>query len=192
MMMSEKHKLGHALMQNISQRKLRMFVVLSLVFGLTACASNDFTDLQSYIRQVKARPAGRIAPVPEFETYETYAYSASNLRDPFKMFDNDAEVVETPQTNNGLQPDLNRNKETLEQYPLDTLHFVGDLEKDGEKWAIITSPDNLVHRVKVGNHLGTNYGEIVAITDTKIIINEIIRDGMGGWIKREAALSLSE
>lgn len=173
-------------------KELKLFTLSLLMSTLVACASSDYSDLQRYIQQVKARPAGRITPVPEFETYETYAYAASSLRDPFKMFDSDAELVEDQASNTGLKPDLNRNKETLEQYPLDTLHFVGDLEKDGEKWAIITSPDNLVHRVKIGNHLGTNYGEIVAITETKIIITEIIRDGMGGWIEREAALSLSE
>jgi type IV pilus assembly protein PilP len=121
-----------------------------------------------------------------------YSYSASELRDPFKMFDSEASMVEDGKSTTELQPNINRNKETLEQYPLDTLHYVGDLQRDGEKWAIITSPDHLVHRVKVGNHLGTNYGEIVSITETKIAIKEIIQDGMGGWIEREAELSLSE
>lgn len=191
-MMIHNRVVGHAGVEQQTGKEMRLFVLLFLVSTLAACASSDFSDLQQYIQQVKARPAGRISPVPEFETYETYAYSASSLRDPFKMFDSEAEVVEDQASRTGLQPDINRNKETLEQYPLDTLHFVGNLEKDGEKWAIVTSPDNLVHRVKVGNHLGTNYGEIVAITETKIIITEIIRDGMGGWIEREAALSLSE
>jgi len=163
-----------------------------LVTLLAGCSNSDYSDLRAYISQVKAKPAGRIAPVPEFKTYETYAYAVANLRDPFKMFDNDAEVVEDSVSKNGINPDTNRNKETLENYPLDTLQFVGHLEKDGERWAIVTSPDDLVHRVRTGNHLGTNYGEIKNITETKIIITEIIRDGMGGWIEREAALSMSE
>lgn len=182
---------GQLVMPNIKSKTLKLITLSVMVSSLVACASTDYSDLQDYIQRVKARPAGRIAPVPEFETYETFAYSASELRDPFKMFDSDATVADET-TSGGLQPNINRNKEALEQYPLDTLHFVGDLQKDGEKWAIITSPDHLVHRVKVGNHLGTNFGEIVSITESKIIIKEVIQDGMGGWINREAELSLSE
>jgi type IV pilus assembly protein PilP len=182
---------GQIVVPNKNSKTTRLFTLPLLASALVACASSDFSDLQQYIQQVKARPAGRIAPVPEFKTYETFTYSASELRDPFKMFDSDAALAEQD-SKTALQPNINRNKETLEQYPLDTLHYVGDLQKDGEKWAIITSPDHLVHRVKVGNHLGTNFGEIVSITETKIGIKEIIQDGMGGWIEREAELSLSE
>ena len=182
---------GQIVMLNPGSRMLKLILLSLMLSMLVACANSDFSDLQSYIQQVKARPAGRIAPVPEFQTYETFAYSASDLRDPFKMFDSDASMIEEG-SNTALQPNINRNKEALEQYPLDTLHFVGDLQKDGENWAIITSPDHLVHRVKVGNHVGTNFGEIVSITETKITIKEIIQDGMGGWIEREAELSISE
>ncbi|MGM0593597.1 MAG: pilus assembly protein PilP [Pseudomonadota bacterium] len=172
----------------------RAVVASALIVAMGGCVNNDYSDLNSYIKSVKARPAGRIDPVPEFKTYETYTYSAADLRDPFEAFNNEATVVEESETGegDGLRPNRDRNKETLEEYPLDTLNFVGHLEKSGEKWAIITSPDDLVHRVKIGNHLGTNYGEIVAISETKIAVREIIQDGMGGWIEREAALSLSE
>lgn len=185
---------GQALRPNTNSNMLKLFALPLVASMLVACANSDFSDLQQYIQQVKARPAGRIAPVPEFETYETFAYSASELRDPFKMFDSEASMAEGggSVSRTSLQPNKTRNKEALEQYPLDTLHYVGDLQRDGEKWAIITSPDHLVHRVKIGNHLGTNYGKIVSITETRIGIKEIIQDGMGGWIEREAELSLSE
>jgi type IV pilus assembly protein PilP len=165
--------------------------VLALSVVLSGCSSSSMTDLMEYVDSVKAKPAGRIAPLPEFKTYETYAYSSSSLRDPFVMFEDEAEIVQPSATpGGGLRPDLSRHKETLEQYPLDTLKFVGQLEKDGNKWAIVTSPDSLVHRVKVGNHIGKNYGKITAVMEDKIIIRELVPDGMGGWIEREAGLSL--
>lgn len=160
------------------------------VLALAGCSSGN-SDLQAYVRSVKAKPAGRIAPVPEFKPYETFAYSDENLRDPFSVITDDVEGSAI-NSDLSLRPDMNRNKEALEEYPLDTLHFVGHLEKDDERWAIITSPDQLVYRVKVGNHLGSNYGEIVAISETRIDITEIIEDGLGGWIERDAALSLTE
>lgn len=173
---------------------LRTLIVTFSVSVLVACSAGNFDDLNAYIKSVKARPAERIAPLPEFKTYETFAYSAEDLRDPFKMFENEAEVAKpvTVAKPKGPHPDMNRNKETLEQFPLDTLRFVGQLQRDNQTWAIVTSPDSLVHRVKVGNYIGKNYGRITKITEQKIEISELVPDGMGGWIERKAALSLGE
>lgn len=179
-------------LKRITKFKSHVLIALFSALMVTGCARNDYSDLNAYIEKINSRPAGRIEPVPEFKTYETYEYMASNMREPFKMFDSTADIVEKETVTDGLRPDMDRNKETLEQYPLDTLKFVGHVEKNGRKWAIVTSPDDLVHRVKEGNHLGTNYGEIVNISETTISIVEIIQDGMGGWIEREAALTMSE
>lgn len=176
------------------QNVIRALVVVFSISILAACAAGSFNDLNNYIKSVKARPAGRIPPLPEFKTYETFTYAASDLRDPFKMFEDEAEVIKKAEGNEyqGPKPDANRNKETLEQYPLDTLHFVGQLEKEDKKWAIVTSPDSLVHRVSVGNYIGKNYGRITKITEAKIEISELVPDGLGGWIERKAALAIDE
>lgn len=179
-------------MDNVAVSLRLAAVVMVAATALSGCSGNDYSDLRTYINNVKARPAGRVAPVPEFKTYETFEYEAAELRDPFKMFIADTALVDETTATDGLRPDMNRHKETLEQYPLDTLRFVGHLERDGQKWAIVTSPDHLVHRVMVGNHLGTNFGEIVEISESRIEIREIIPDGLGGWIERDAALSLKE
>ncbi len=170
---------------------VQMLISLALLTSLTACSDSGIGDLQSYVRSVKARPAARIPPLPEFKMYETFSYSALDLRDPFLMFENEAEIISTETIEySGPKPDENRNKETLEQYPLDTLRFVGQLEKDNDNWAIVTSPDKLVHRVKAGNYIGQNYGRITDVTETEMKVIELVPDGMGGWIEREAALSL--
>ncbi|MFU8837796.1 MAG: pilus assembly protein PilP [Thiohalomonadaceae bacterium] len=166
--------------------------LITTVLGLlTACSGGDMSDLQQYLRAEKAKPPGRIAPVPEFKSYEIVHYEANDLRDPFMRFEADAEIVAT--TTSGIPgPDLNRNRETLESFPLDTLRFVGHLSMDGQEWAIITSPDRMVHRVRAGNYVGTNFGKIVAVTENRLLIDEVVADGRGGWIEREAALSLIE
>lgn len=173
---------------------VRNLLIVFSVFTVVACSNENFSDLKREINRIKAEPPGRIEPIPEFKTYETFAYSASDLRDPFRIFEDEVDVVEaqTELKSSGPVPDRNRNKETLEEYPLDTLRYVGQLEKGNQMWAIITSPDDLVHRVKVGNYLGQNYGHITAISEEKLEISELVTDGMGGWIEREAALSLGE
>lgn len=182
---------GKSLQTEIIRRALRVAVAVIALVQVTACSDSGMSDLHSYVRSVKARPAARIPPLPEFKMYETFTYSALDLRDPFALFENEAEIIgpETP-IYSGPKPDENRNKETLEQYPLDTLRFVGQLEKDDDNWAIVTSPDKLVHRVKTGNYIGQNYGRITEISETEMKVIELVPDGMGGWIEREAALSL--
>lgn len=164
---------------------------LSLIF-IAGCASENTDDLRRYVESVKARKTASIAPLPDFKTYETYAYSSSGMRDPFQPMKDDDEASDIDELGEGLRPDLSRHKEALEAFPLDTLHFVGDLEKGDQKWVIITAPDGLVYRVSQGNYLGQNHGKITEITESRISIMEIIPDGIGGWIERQAALGLTE
>lgn len=167
-----------------------LFAVAFASLLSTGCSEPaGHADLERYVSEVKARKGGRIEPMPEFKTYETFAYSAFDKRSPFTPTvgrDRDIEVAD-----NGLRPDTDRHKEPLEQFPLDTLRFGGHLEKDGQRWGIVTAPDGLVHRVQIGNHLGQNYGRIVGITETRIELVEIVPNGIGGWVERQAALTLN-
>jgi len=50
----------------------------------------------------------------------------------------------------------------------------------------------LLYQVKVGDHLGQNYGRITKIAETEIALREIVQDAAGEWIERPAALQLQE
>ena len=164
---------------------------LCLPLFLTACSGDTTSDLREYVANIKARPAGHIKPLPEITPYETHLYQVSDLRDPFALFVARAEAS-LQIKGDGLHPDLNRKREELEHYSLDSLTFVGHIEKSNKKWALITAPDGIIYRVLPGNHMGLNYGKILAITEDSILLNEIIPDGVGGWTEREASLDLSE
>jgi type IV pilus assembly protein PilP len=173
-----------------------MVIALTSTALLTACTGNDMDDLTSYVASVKARPAGRIPPLPAFETYVTVPYVAAHLRDPFMPYmaaaDTGAPPAQVSTQQSSIRPPVTHKPEPLEKFPLDGLKFVGLLERQGERWAIIMAPDKLVHRVKVGNYLGENYGKIVSITETKIELVETISNGLGGWIESPATLSVVE
>lgn len=162
-----------------------------LTLGLGGCGGGDISDLQAYVDSVKGRSSGRVAPLPEFETYESFVYSAAELRDPFVPKEEES-VIDTSRAASGLAPDLNRHKESLENFPLDTLKFVGLLQKEKQTWAIIKAPDNLVYRAQVGQYAGQNHGKISAISETRVELEEIIPDALGGWVKRNAALAIEE
>lgn len=164
--------------------------LLAAGMGLTGCAG-DMDDLDQYINDIKARPGGRIEPLPEITPYEVFTYiaDAEGFRSPF--------VPDVPQAaasgpGGGTRPDLNRSREFLEQFPLDTLEMVGTLELGDTTYGLVQTRDGLIHRVVSGNYIGQNDGRIVAITESEIEVLEIISDGIGGYLEREAAVSLSD
>jgi len=160
--------------------------LLLAVLALAGCGGGQ-SDLEKYIDEVKARPGGRIEALPQVKPYETFAYAAAAERSPFEP--GMPASVNAP---NALRPDVNRPREFLEQFSLDTLRMVGTLRLGGRAYGLVQTKDGLVHRVLPGNHLGQSDGRITAIEEGKISLTEIVPDGMGGFIERPAALALSE
>jgi type IV pilus assembly protein PilP len=160
-----------------------------IALGLTACGgAND--DLRAYIDEVKARPGGRIDPLPQIKPAPTFTYEPGARRSPFLPDLPQRRVSTDPNAIDG--PDRNRPREFLEQFPLDTLRMVGTLADRRASFGLVQTTDGLVHRVGVGNHMGQNYGRIVAISDSEIQLVEIISDGLGGFLERPAAIALAD
>ena len=164
--------------------------VLFAAFALGACGG-DMDDLDQYINSVKARPGGRIEPLPEITPYEVFTYvaDAEGVRSPF--------VPDSPQAASGMaaggtRPDPERSREFLEQFPLDTLRMVGTLQLGDTHYGLVQTSDGLIHRVVPGNYMGQNDGRIVAVNESAIELVEIISDGIGGYLEREAAVGLAD
>ncbi|MDH3351402.1 MAG: pilus assembly protein PilP [Gammaproteobacteria bacterium] len=176
-------------MRNASLTIRNGLLMALLVLGLTACGA-DMDDLDQYINEIKAKPGGRIEPLPEITPYEifTYVADAEGVRSPF--------IPDTPQIaqgpNGGIRPDSARSREFLEGFPLDTLSMVGTLYIGETMYGLVQTSDGLIHRVVPGNFLGQNDGRINEINESEIELIEIISDGIGGYIERDAAISLSD
>jgi len=175
------------------------FLLISTVLMLSACVSNDISDLDQWTQEVMARPGGRIEPLPEMKPYEAYTYksAAENRVDPFQLFYQQRQARPEEVADTGLTSEMemeirNRNREELEQFELDSLRMVGTLQDTQENWGIVVDPGGMVHRVKVGNYAGRNIGKIVNIFEDRIELREIIRDSEGRWEERRAAIALNE
>ena len=153
------------------------------IVGLAGCSSAD-SDLQQFIQQTEQQPGGRVEPLPEIKPYETYVYDDQNLRSPF--------VPSQASGLNSVRPDAKRPREFLEQFSLDTLRMVGTLRLGHTMYGLVQTKDGIVHRVTVGNYMGQNDGRITDITPSKIDLTEIVPDGLGGYMKRPAAMGLSQ
>ncbi len=176
-----------------SLRTSHAFGIGLLGIAISACSNNNTEDLRVYVEEVKSQQTARVEPLPEFAPYENYIYQAGDSRDPFSlpMHSSPATQVAGP-VGNGISPDFNRPREPLESEPLDSLRMVGTMERDGNSWALVRMSDSTIHRVKPGNFLGANHGKIVQISESEVELAEIVPDGLGGWIERQAALALSE
>lgn len=168
---------------------MRATLVVLAVTGLSACGGNN-TDLQQYIDEVKSRPGRRIEPLPTVKPAPSYVYEPGTRRSPFLPDTPTNAVSANPNAVQG--PDPNRPREFLEQFPLDSLRMVGSLEINQVKAGLVQASDGLVHRVLIGNHIGQNYGRVLAISESEIELVEIIPDGLGNYIQRPATIGLSD
>ena|ERR1700733_1239680 len=161
--------------------------------GLAGCGDR-MGDLQQYTNEVKARKGGHIEPIPQIKPFEVYTYADQDQRSPF-LPASETRADENPNhgtTVAGLHPDFNRNREYLEQFPLDGLKMVGTLTLSGALSGLVRDSDNVLHRVSIGNYMGQNYGKIISITDSDIKLHEMVPDGSGGWSERVTDVPLSE
>jgi len=171
-----------------SYKKIHPLCIAVLAMTVTGCAQ-DNSDLQSFIEETKSKHLGSVKPLPQFEPYRNFSYESSDLRDPFESaFEAEADGQDVSQS--GISRNETRPREALETYPLDTLRMVGILVQNQQTWGLVKDPNNVVHRVQSGNYVGQNEGQIVAVSEQKINIIEIIPDGLGGYIEREAALAI--
>ncbi len=169
----------------------KMVWVLAAGAMLSGCGGGDFSDLDAFMAEKRARPGGIIAPIPTFKAYEAFSYSATTMRSPF---DRPIEVREISQMQavTTVKPDDDRAKEFLEQFTFDSLSMVGSIERGGTDWTLIRDPEGGVHRVTLGNFLGRHHGKIVEMSDTYVAVIEIVSDGTeDGWVERPRTIKLT-
>jgi type IV pilus assembly protein PilP len=181
-----------AIMNREAAATLRIVTAIALVLGLTACSRGitstpgEAPNLEKWIAEVKARPAPPLDPLPVMQQFETFEYNAYALRDPFSTaFTDDG-------NGNGPRPDAGRRKQTLEQFPLDSLDMVGTLGKGNGVIALVMAPDKVTYRVTAGNYLGQSDGRVTGVFEDRIELVELVPDGAGGWLERPATVALED
>ena len=170
---------------------IRSFSVLALLAGLAGCGDSG-VELQQWMQETRQQTKVSIPKLSPPKTFIPFLYDAKSSVDPYspkKLL----VALARAQSNSSsiLKPDMDRRREPLESYPLDTLTMVGTLSKAGATYALVQA-DKTVFRAKVGNYVGQNFGLITRITDTGIELKEIVQDASGDWVERQAKLELQE
>ena len=155
-------------------------IVLSL--ALSACSSSE-DEMTRYIHRVKNRAGKTIEPIPEFKPLAKFVFPEdTQRRSPFKP-------ALAERQEDSYSPNMKRSKQPLEAFSLDTLKFVGTLKQDNTMWGLIRQSSGVVSRVKVGDYMGKDYGQIVMINDKKMLIEETVQ-GSGRWEKKKVTIEM--
>jgi type IV pilus assembly protein PilP len=161
------------------------------IFLLSACGGEQ-EELSQWMEQQRREVKPSVEPISPPKQFTPQPYLALNGVEPFS---NQKLTValkqEVKQPNSMLAAEINRRKEPLEAYPLDSMSMVGSVVRGGRPYALLRV-DNLLYQVKQGDYLGQNYGKITKITETDVSLREIVQDAAGEWIERTSALQLQE
>ena len=143
----------------------------------------------------KSQTFPRVAPISEPKQFKPETYAQMGDIDPFS-----SKKLTLALRKDGAQassnsalvaPELARRKEPLEEFPLDTMALVGSMVKNGQPVGLVTV-GKLLYQVRMGEYLGQNYGRVTKISETEVVLREIVQDAAGEWIERTASLQLQE
>jgi len=163
------------------------------VLALAACGGDEHSDLKKELNDMTKDLRGRVDPLPQVRPYEPVPYQAENEVDPFRP--DRIEVAAAGAAGSGApkgkQPDLDRPKEPLEAFPLESIQMVGSLTQGRETYGLVKAGPNL-YRVRKGNYMGQNFGVITGIDEAQISLKELVQEGSGEWVERSSSLQLQE
>lgn len=171
--------------------KARLIMTLALA-GLLAACSADMDELSQWMEQQKREAKPTIKPLVPPKKFLPQPYEAAAGVDPYSAQKLTVAIKqEASQPNSMLSAEMNRRREPLESYPLDSMSMVGSLMREGRRHALLRV-DNLLYRVKDGEHLGLNFGRVMKISETDITLREVVQDAAGEWVERTSTLQLQE
>ena len=161
--------------------------LLACVVLLTGCSQDQYSDLREFMANTGSTAQPALEPLPEVKPQTTFTYEPGDNPDPFQP-----RSLKQAKAGGAFQPDLNRPKGPLEQFPLDGLRMVGTISKDKQPFALVRTPANTLFRVKKGDYMGLNFGLVIGISDVSIELRETVQDGVGDWTETKATLDLQE
>lgn len=174
----------------------QLVLALAVAAALGGCGGPEHEEVHKWMQDQRAQTKPQVTPIPEPKKFTPQVYTQETVVDPFSQqklmqaLKRDAQQAGTASAAL-LSPELNRRKEPLEAYPLDTMKMVGSLVKEGQPVALI-KVDNLLYQVRPGNYLGQNYGRVTKVSETEVVLRELVQDAAGEWIERSSTLQLQE
>ncbi len=168
---------------------MKAVAIVAAALLLAGCAGGNEDDLRAWMEESARDLRGAVRPVPQIRPYSEVHYVGSEADDPFRSGRLELERQRVVQS--AVRPDTERQREPLEHYPLESLRMVGVLSRAGQKQALVQVGGTL-HQVRLGNHMGRDFGVVTRIDDNAVTVKELVQDVQGEWVERTRTLSLQE
>jgi len=162
--------------------------------ALAGCMSSDESEIKNWMKSVKDSTHVTTEPVPPPKEFAPFVYDSGGAVEPFdpqKILMAVARQQQARASASAVKPDLERRREVLEGFPLDQIRMVGMMRQGGINVALLET-NGSTHMVRIGNYLGQNFGLVTRITETEVMVKEIVQDAAGEWVERPAKLELQE
>lgn len=162
---------------------------------VSACSLSSDDALSSLVAQAAVPIESPLVASTASPKFRAQPYSASPELDPFNdqrlplAYKKEWQVSIAQGGLLGVQ--LRRKKESLEEFPLDTMTMVGRMTTAGQQVALV-KVGTYLYSVQMGSHLGQNFGRVVGINDQGLSLRELVQDPAGKWTERTAILALQE
>lgn len=172
----------------------RPALVALLIAGsaaLGACTGEQ-RELREWMDEVRRNTQPIRETIAEPKRFEPFRYDEQGQIDPFSQVKLTAALDRLSQrAASGPRPDLDRRREPLESFPLESIHLVGNLSNGRANLALL-QVDTVVYQAGVGSYAGQNYGKITRVTENEVTLKELVQDAAGDWVERETSLRLQE
>lgn len=157
--------------------------------GKNAPSVQDYEQKRAALMKQKEREGGtavahkKAAPTPDkaaadggglVASGETFAYDATNKRDPFRSFVLDEAARRE-----------NHERGPLEQFDLSQLTLVAVVWGTERPRALVTDPSGRGYVVQEGTPIGKNEGQVIRITDNTLLVRETYVDYLGEATSKE-------
>ncbi len=169
--------------------------VLLIIPALTACGTAEDDQLNAWISDQRKALKPRVAPISPPSKFVPEQYGENSALDPFSNIKLTSALKRDSKKSGAgealIKPEAARRKEPLEAVSLETMAYVGNLLQNSQRIALV-KVGGLLHQIKVGNHLGQNFGKVLKISESEMVLREIVQDLDGEWIERPSTLQLQQ
>ena len=174
------------------RRRMAHIALAAMSAGALAGCGAELDELQQWMEQQRREVKPNVPPLQPPKKFDPQPYASADAVEPFSTQKLAVALKRDERVPSSLLAgELKRRKEPLEAYPLDNMNMVGSVNKQGRPFALLRV-DGLLYQVKVGDYMGQNYGRVLRISDTDLVLREVVQDAAGEWIERNSALQLLE
>lgn len=175
-----------------SLQRLARLIPLAMLGALQGCGDGGVQEVKQWMDEVRSQTPVKVQKISPPKTFTPFTYGGKDQPDPYSPAKLDVALARADvKSSSPIKPDLERRREVLENFPLDTVKMVGTMQKPGLSYALL-QVDKAVYQIKVGNYVGQNFGIVTRITETEVELKEVVRDAAGEWTERKAKLELQE